>query len=90
MVWTLVVLPWVVALVLVRRHHQLDVAAVTIVFTVSLGLPTLWVTWAAYRGPRRPGRPVSGLSMTEVADQLARAAGTQWETEARMRRLNDP
>ena len=52
--WALLLLPWVVTLVLVRRHHHLDVAAETI-FAVSLGLPTLWVAWAAYRGPRRSG-----------------------------------
>src|SRR5260370_26576848 len=88
--WALLLLPWVVALVLVRRHHHLDVAAVTILVAMSLGLPTLWVTWAAYRGPRRSGGLVSGRSMAQVADQLAVAVGTQWEAEARMRRLNDP
>ena len=63
---------------------------VTLVAAVSLGLPTLWLTWAAYRGPRRSGTPVSGLSMAKVADQLAVAVGTQWNAEAAMRRLNDP
>ena len=90
MLWALLLLPWVVALVLVRRHHHLDVAAVTILFAVSLGLPTLWVTWAAYRGPRRSGTLVNGLSMAQVADQLAVAVGAQWEAEAAVRRLNDP
>ncbi len=79
-------LPWVAALVLVRRHHYLDGGTVAILVAVSLGLPTLWVTWAAYRGPRRTG----GLSLAEVVDQLAIGVGTQWEAEARVRRLNDP
>ena len=88
--WALFLLPWVVALVLVRRHHHLDVAAVTILFAVSLGLPTLWVAWAAYRGPGRSGMRVSGLTMVQVADQLAVAVGAQWNAEAAIRRLNDP
>src|SRR5712664_93013 len=80
-------LPWAVALVLVRRHHHLDVAAVTLLATVSLGLASLWVMWATLRGPRRSS---SGLSMAEVADQLAVAVGTLWSAEAAMRRLNEP
>ena len=50
----LFLLPWV-ALVLVRHHH-LDVGTVAVIFglaAVSLGLPTLWLAWAAYRDPRR-------------------------------------
>jgi hypothetical protein len=85
----LFVLPWVVALVLVRRHHHLDGGTVGILVAASLGLPTLWVTWAAYRGPRR-GAPASSLTMAQVADQLAVAVDAQWEAEARVRRLNDP
>jgi len=84
----LFLLPWV-ALILVRGHH-LDVGTtVAVIFglaAVSIGLSTLWVTWAAYRGLRRP----ADLSVTEVVDQLAVAVGTQWEAEARVRRLNDP
>lgn len=53
---------------------------------VGIALATLWLTWAAYRGSRRPG----GLSLADVVDQLAIAVGTQWEAEARVRRLNDP
>ena len=56
----------------------------------SVGLPTLWVTWAAYRDARRSGTPVSGPTVAQVADRLAVAVGTQWETEAAVRRLNDP
>ena len=85
----LLLLPGVVALVLVRCHHHLDVAVVAILFAVSLGLPSLWVMWATYRGPRRPST-IGGLSILQVADQLALAIRAQWEAEARMRRLNDP
>ena len=78
------------ALVLVRRHH-LDVGTmVAVIFGlagVGIGLPTLWLTWAAYRGSA--GDP-GGLSLADVADQLAIAVGTQWEAEAPCRRLNDP
>jgi hypothetical protein len=87
---TLLVSPWVVALLLMRRHHHLDGGTVDILVALSLGLPTLWVTWAAYRGPRRTDAPASGLTMALVADHLAIAVGTQWEAEAAVRRLNDP
>jgi len=81
----LLVLPWVAALVLVALHLHLDGGSVGITVAVSLGLPTLWVTWAAYRGPRR-----AGWSLAEVSDQLAIAVRNQWESEVRVRRLNDP
>ena len=84
----LFLLPWA-ALVLVRGHH-LDVGTMVAVFfglaAVCIGLPTLWLTWAAYRGSRRSGSP----SLADVADQLAIAVGAQWEAEAHVRRLNDP
>jgi hypothetical protein len=86
--WALLVLPWAVALVLIRRHHHLDVGALGVLIAVSLGLPTLWVAWAAYRGPRRSAG--SGLSMAQVVDYLAVAVGAQWNAEAVIRRLNDP
>ena len=88
--WALLLLPWVVALIQVRRHHHLDSGAVGIAVGLSVGLPTLWVTWAAYRDTRRSGTLVSNLTMAQVADRLAVAVGTQWENEAAVRRLNDP
>jgi hypothetical protein len=55
--WALLLLPWIVALVLWllcllwRSHPHLDVGVVIFgLAAVSIGLPTLWVTWAAYRG----------------------------------------
>jgi hypothetical protein len=84
----LFVLPWA-ALILVRRHHLDPGTTVAVVFglaAVSIGLATLWVTWAAYREPERSG----GLALAAVADQLAIAVGAQWDVEARVRRLNDP
>lgn len=90
MLWALLLLPWAVALILVRRHHHLDSGAVSIAAAFCVGLPTLWVTWAAYRDARRSSTPVTGLKMAQVADQLAIAVGAQWEAEAAIRRLNDP
>jgi hypothetical protein len=87
----LLLLPWVLAaVILVRRHHHLDGGTVGLLVAVSLGLPTLWVAWAAYRGPNRSDTPASGLSVAQVADQLAVAVGKQWSDEAALRRLNDP
>ena len=86
----LFLLPWVVALVLLRRHHHLDVAAVTIAVAFSVGLPPIWLAWAAYRGRRRSGAAESALSLALVADQLAHAVGRKWSDEAAVRRLNDP
>jgi hypothetical protein len=84
----LFVLPWA-AFIPVRRQHLDPGAMVAVIFglaAVSIGLATLWLTWAAYRGPRRTG----GLSLPEAADGLAIAVGAQWEAEAQIRRLNDP
>jgi hypothetical protein len=86
----LLLLPWVVALVLVRRHHHLDVGAVTILVSASLGLPVIWLTWAMYRDAKKSDTQAGGLTLPQVADQLAVAVGAQWEAEAAIRRLNDP
>lgn len=93
--WAFVLLPWVVALVLrlLWPHHHLDVsttvAAIFGLFAVSTGLATLWVTWAAYRGPRADAG-VSSPSIGQLSDQLAIAIRAQWNAEAAIRRLNDP
>src|SRR6266487_2021289 len=84
----LFLLPGVVALVLWRRHHHLDVATVTLLVTAALALPGAWLGWAKHRDDRRSA--AQSLTMAQVADQLAVAVGTQWEAEADMRRLNDP
>ena len=52
--WALLVLPWVGRWP-GRRHHHLDTGGWALVLTVSLGLPTLWVTWATFRDARRSG-----------------------------------
>ena len=77
----LFLLPAVIAMALVLRHHQLDATIVTIVVTVALpgGLPVTWLTWATYREARKPASP---QTMAQVADQLALAVDTQWKAEA--------
>ena len=90
MLWALFLLPWVVALVLVRRHHHLDSCAVTAFWSRVESWPADAVAGVGgYRGRDGPV-PVSGLSLEQVADQLAVAVGTQWKAEAAIRRLNDP
>ena len=83
-----------VALILVLRYVHLDVgtkvAMIAVLAAVSIGLPTLWLTWAVYRGPKQSGTPVGGVTMAEVADQLAVAVGKLWTDEAAIRRLNEP
>ena len=86
----LLLLPWAYALFLVRRHHHLDGGTVAVLVSVCLGLPTLWLMWTTYRGPKRADRPASALGLGQVADQLASAVSDQWVAEAAVRRLNDP
>ncbi|MYV55034.1 NACHT domain-containing protein [Streptomyces sp. SID3212] len=54
-------------------------------------LPTLaplYLAWAAFRTGRSDA--AAGPGLEEVADQLARTVRLQWESEARVRRLDDP
>jgi NACHT domain len=85
-------LPWA-ALVQVGRHH-LDtgtmVAVISALATAGISLSTLWLTWAALREAKRSGGRDSGLTIGQMADQLAIAVGKQWADEAAIRRLNDP
>src|SRR5690348_9884744 len=90
MLWVLLLLPWAIALIMVRRHHHLDVGAITIVFAVSLGLPTLWAAWAALRVAERDSSKVSDPSLAEIADTLAARLRSQWAREAEVRGLYDP
>ena len=68
----------------------MDVATVTLLVTAAVGLPVAWLTWAVYREASRSTAQAGGLTITQVADQLAVAVGAQWEAEAAIRRLNDP
>ena len=66
------------------------VAVISALAAVSIGLSTLWLTWAALREAERSGGGTGVLNLSQVADQLAIAMGTQWNAEAGIRRLNDP
>jgi NACHT domain len=87
----LLLLPWIVAPILVLRpHHHLDDSAIAIVFAVSLGLPTLWATWAALRVAERGAAKAEGPGLNEIANNLASRLRSQWQHEAEARGLNDP
>ena len=85
----LLVLPWVIALVL-APHHHLDATVVGILAAVSIPLSGLWLTWVTVAKGGGSGALATGLSMAQVADQIAVAIGKQWADEAAVRRLNDP
>jgi NACHT domain len=76
----------VTALIL-ARHYHLDVAATLV--AILGGLPTLYLTWAAYRVAQRDAGK-EGPGLTEIADGLADRLRSQWEREAAARGLNDP
>ena len=81
-------LPGAVALDLYHRHA--DIGVVTIWVALAMGLPVIWLTWAAHRESRRSDSVGSKLGLPEIADELALAVAAQWEAEAAIRRLNDP
>jgi hypothetical protein len=81
-------LPATAGLVLAGVQHHLGDTTVTVLVSVALGLPVLWLTWATYRESRAVIRRLPSLA--EVADQVAAAVRDQWEAEAAVRRLNDP
>ena len=62
------------------------VAVIAALVAASIGLSTLWLTWAALREAKRSGSSDDGLDLGEVADELAVAVRAQWETEAAVRR----
>ncbi len=83
----LLIVPAVVALALADRY-SLGVPATLIAVVLSGATPAgVYLAWAAYRG--KPGAP-EGRKLSEVADDLAAAIHTQWDEEARVRRLYDP
>ncbi|MGW7074798.1 NACHT domain-containing protein [Streptomyces sp. NPDC054866] len=48
----------------------------------------LYLSWATFRADRREA--TDGYGAAQIADRLAVAVRGQWESEARVRRLNDP
>ena len=86
----LFLLPWAVAFVVqMRLHKHLDSGAVGLAATFSLGLPALWLAVVGYLEAGSSDKE-SAVTIAQVADLLAVAVDTQWEAEARVRRLNDP
>ena len=85
----LLALPWVIELALAPDHH-LNVTQVGILAAVSIPLSGLWLTWVTVAKGGGSGALATGLSMAQVADQIAVAIGEQWAVEAAVRRLNDP
>ncbi len=81
----------VAAAFLVAYKYHLGVPQTLVAVLVGGGAPAgLYLAWAAYRDDRRDDSGRDGLTLVEVADQLAAAVGAQWEAEASVRRLNDP
>lgn len=73
------------ALWLAHEHH-LGTAATAVSLLPSLA--GMYMTWASFRADRTEAAAERGLG--EVADLLATVVREQWESEARVRRLNDP
>jgi hypothetical protein len=72
------------ALVLARRF-DLDVATTAV--TVLLGLAPAYLAWAGFRFDRAETDPVD---VDKVVNELAMAVKNQWDSEAAVRRINDP
>jgi hypothetical protein len=77
------------AAVLALRYHQ-DVPAVVV--TAILGLPGLFMAWAAYAADQRASESAAyaALSAAGLADRLAAAQDRLWTDEAARRQLNMP
>jgi hypothetical protein len=86
----LLLLPGFIAIALSRHGHELDSTVVTTLISISLGAPVMWLTWATYREARWSDGGIRKIDLSEIADRLATAVGTQWNAEAAIRRLNDP
>ena len=55
----LLVVPWVLLWALAPRHH-LDATAVAILVAITIGLATLWLTYAGVRNALKTGPTDSG------------------------------
>jgi hypothetical protein len=83
----LLVLPWAVALL---HSSHLDSGAVGLAATFSLGLSALWLGVAGYWIAQREANKAADPNLGKLADGLARRLRSQWASEAKARRLNDP
>ena len=77
-----------VAALWVAQNYHLGVAAAMV--TILVGLPALYLAWSTYRDAGGDAAIGAGLSLAKIADELARSVRSQWEAEAKTRRLNDP
>ncbi|MFI8075532.1 NACHT domain-containing protein [Streptomyces sp. NPDC086033] len=67
-------------------EHLMGVAGTAVGFIVSVA--SLWMSWLGYRADRR--EHADSLGLTAMTDELALAVRTQWQAEARARRLDEP
>ena len=73
------------------HHYRLGVPQTLVAVLVGGGAPAgLYLAWATYRDSRSDAGGGENLSLTAVADQLARLVGKQWEDEAKVRHLDEP
>ncbi|MER6998147.1 NACHT domain-containing protein [Streptomyces sp. NPDC000410] len=70
----------------VAFRFDLRVAETAAALLPSVG--GLYLSWAAFQADRREA--ADGYGVARIADRLAVAVRGQWESEARVRRLNDP
>lgn len=76
-----------VALVLARLYHS---GSAAILVSALGGMPSFYLSVAAYRDDRKAEVRGRQLGPAEMADRLAVAVHGQWLEEAAVRRLNDP
>lgn len=67
-------------------EHLLGVGGTAVGLVV--GVASLWMSWLGYRADRL--EHAEGLGLTAMTDELALAVRTQWQAEARVRRLDEP
>jgi NACHT domain len=67
--------------------HVYHLGVPGIIVALLPGLPGLWLAWVPYRDQQKTAQETN---LRELSDQLAMAVARQWETEAKIRRLNDP
>ncbi|MGW2951483.1 NACHT domain-containing protein [Streptomyces eurythermus] len=67
-------------------EHLLGVVGTAVGLVV--GVASLYISWLGYRADRR--EHADSLGLTPMTDELALAVRTQWQAEARVRRLDEP
>ncbi|WAZ19192.1 hypothetical protein STRCI_000226 [Streptomyces cinnabarinus] len=67
--------------------HRFDLGTPETVVDVLVGLASAYLAWAAFRADRVEAGPVD---LGKVMGELAVAVKNQWDSEAEVRRVNDP